>query len=165
MKPVCLCRRFWLCPPKQLSSKLPNFDLDFERFTTRFQRCIQTILPAPLFIRHSAYTCHCLSHQASPSFSYCRQRYPGTGYDVRHPHDASLMTYRGHGVQYTLIRWGLGRFSGIVTDTKDWDHFLHSGAIRTIICRFQHYVETHFSACQCVVLQTLRCLKNPILQF
>ena len=29
----------------------------------------------------------------------CRwMEYPGRGYDVRHPHDASIMTYRGHRV-------------------------------------------------------------------
>ncbi len=37
--------------------------------------------------------------------SLCRwMDYPCTGYDVRHPHDASVMTYRGHTVHHTLIR-------------------------------------------------------------
>ena len=30
--------------------------------------------------------------------------YPGRGWNIRHPHDASLMTFRGHSVQTTLIR-------------------------------------------------------------
>ena len=30
--------------------------------------------------------------------------YPGRGLDVRHPHDASVMTYHGHSVLRTLMR-------------------------------------------------------------
>lgn len=30
--------------------------------------------------------------------------YPGTGLDIRHPHDSSVFTYRGHSVLQTLIR-------------------------------------------------------------
>ncbi len=32
------------------------------------------------------------------------QEYPAAGRVVRHPHDTSLLTLRGHSVQHTLIR-------------------------------------------------------------
>lgn len=35
----------------------------------------------------------------------CRwMRYPGFGFAVRHPHDQSIATFRGHEVRQTLIR-------------------------------------------------------------
>eukprot|EP00899_Mesostigma_viride_P015416 jgi/Mesvir1/23876/Mv10669-RA.1 len=37
-------------------------------------------------------------------WDYRWTEYPGTGLDVRHPNDSSLMTYRGHRVLQTLIR-------------------------------------------------------------
>uniref|UniRef100_A0A7S0WVH0 Uncharacterized protein n=1 Tax=Chlamydomonas leiostraca TaxID=1034604 RepID=A0A7S0WVH0_9CHLO len=44
--------------------------------------------------------------QRVPRFNwdYRWMAYPGQGLDVRHPHDKSLMTYRGHTVRQTLIR-------------------------------------------------------------
>ncbi|KAG1664335.1 hypothetical protein FOA52_011649 [Chlamydomonas sp. UWO 241] len=41
-----------------------------------------------------------------PSFrwDYRWMQYPGAGRDVRHPHDASIATFRGHEVRQTLIR-------------------------------------------------------------
>ncbi|KAG2423726.1 hypothetical protein HXX76_015115 [Chlamydomonas incerta] len=44
--------------------------------------------------------------QSVPQFNwdYRWQEYPAAGRVVRHPHDSSLMTYRGHSVQHTLIR-------------------------------------------------------------
>ncbi|KXZ51403.1 hypothetical protein GPECTOR_12g365 [Gonium pectorale] len=38
------------------------------------------------------------------NWDYRWQEYPGAGRVVRHPHDASVQTYRGHSVQHTLIR-------------------------------------------------------------
>uniref|UniRef100_A0A7S3VU90 Anaphase-promoting complex subunit 4 WD40 domain-containing protein n=1 Tax=Dunaliella tertiolecta TaxID=3047 RepID=A0A7S3VU90_DUNTE len=47
-----------------------------------------------------------LPREGIPQFNwdYRWMAYPARGYDVRHPHDASVMTYRGHQVHQTLIR-------------------------------------------------------------
>ncbi|CAD7702144.1 unnamed protein product [Ostreobium quekettii] len=37
-------------------------------------------------------------------WDYRWSKYPGEGFDIAHPDDSSLMTYRGHGVLKTLIR-------------------------------------------------------------
>ena len=44
------------------------------------------------------------SKPPNPQTLSAPQDYPAAGCDVRHPHDASVMTYRGHSVQHTLIR-------------------------------------------------------------
>lgn len=44
--------------------------------------------------------------QGLPHFhwDYRWNQYPGEGFAIKHPHDASVMTYRGHSVLKTLIR-------------------------------------------------------------
>jgi WD repeat-containing protein 23 len=49
-------------------------------------------------------------------------RYPGYGYAIQHPHDQSVMTYRGHEVRQTLIR---AKFSPAYTTGG---RYIYSGA-------------------------------------
>ena len=39
-------------------------------------------------------------------WDYRWMEFPGRGYDIRHPHDQSIATFRGHEVRATLIRGG-----------------------------------------------------------
>ena len=63
---------------------------------------------------------------------YRWMEYPGVGYDVRHPHDGSVMTYRGHSVLRTLMRayWSPAHSTGqryLYTGTLDGAIVVYGG--------------------------------------
>ena len=49
--------------------------------------------------------------------------YPGAGYEITHPEDCSVMTYRGHAVLQTLIR---AYFSPLASTGQ---RFIYTGSV------------------------------------